>query len=98
MTMKHLQRGVKHLQTGGVVLAALLLAGCGAHLEFPRPPAEKLRCAGDPPLPPPPVTDESNGRYLQGLHGAWQDCSDTVAWWRDWSAALERAGKRQKVK
>lgn len=89
--MKHLQRGVS-------ALALVALAGCAGHLEFPRPPADKLRCAGDPPLPAAPVTDEANGRYLQGLHGAWQDCSDTVAWWRDWSAALERAGKRQKVR
>lgn len=82
-----------------IAAAALTLAGCGkARLEFPRPPADKTHCAEDPPLPEAPVTDAANGKYLAGLHGAWQDCHDTVAWWRDWSAALDKAAKRQKVK
>lgn len=81
-----------------LIAPLLALAGCGAHLEFPTPPPGKTQCAGDPPLPEPPVTDAANGKYLQSLHGAWQDCSDTVAWWRDWSGALAKAGKRQRIK
>lgn len=73
------------LYTVALLVALLVpLAGCATTLEFPRPDPAKTTCAADPTLPEPPVTDAKNAQYLKGLHGAWQDCSDTVAWWRDW--------------
>lgn len=82
-----------------LIAPLLALAGCGAgHLEFPKPPLDKTRCADEPAVPAEPVTDAANGQYLKGMRGAWVDCRDTVAWWRDWSAALAKAGKKQKLK
>lgn len=87
-----------------IVGAALALAGCGkAHLEFPKPPADKLVCPDEPGAPAREgpnggVTDEAAGQYMRSLRGSWQGCKADVDFMRDWFAALDRAAKKEKVR
>lgn len=88
-----------------VLIGALTLAGCGGttHLEFPKPPADRLVCPDEPGTPTTRgpdgrVTDEAAGRYMGALRNSWQGCRDDVDFMRDWFAALDRAAKNAKVK
>lgn len=74
-------------------LALLLtVAGCGEqkHIEFPKPPADKLVCPDEPAIPAEPVTDEANATYLKGMRNAWAGCRSDVDWLRTWFRELNR--------
>lgn len=73
-----------------VILPLLAVAACAGHVEFPRPPADKLVCPDEPTVPEAPVTDEANGEYLKGLRGAWAGCKSDVDWLRTWFRELNR--------
>lgn len=67
----------------------LLVAGCThPHVEFPKPPADKLVCPDEPAVPAEPVTDEANGKYLREMRGAWAGCKSDVDWLREWFREL----------
>lgn len=73
-----------------LILPALLLsvAGCHGHVEFPKPPADKLVCPDEPAVPSDPVTDEKNADYLKGMRNAWAGCKSDVDWLRTWFREL----------
>lgn len=74
-----------------LLIPILALAACGQpHIEFPKPPPEKLVCPDEPAVPPAPVTDEANGEYLRKLRGAWAGCKADVDWLRAWFDELNR--------
>lgn len=68
----------------------LAVAGCAGHVEFPKPPADKLVCPDEPAVPDAPVTDEKNGEYLKGMRGAWAGCREDVDWLRAWFKSLQK--------
>lgn len=68
----------------------LAVAGCAGHVEFPKPPADKLVCPDEPAVPAAPVTDEKNGEYLKGMRGAWAGCREDVDWLRAWFKSLQK--------
>lgn len=68
----------------------LAVAGCAGHVEFPKPPADKLVCPDEPAVPDAPVTDEKNGAYLKGMRGAWAGCREDVDWLRAWFKSLQK--------
>ena len=73
------------------ILVALAVAGCGdKHIEFPRPPADKLVCPDEPAVPDAPITDEKNGAYLKGMRGAWAGCREDVDWLNAWFKSLKK--------
>lgn len=67
----------------------LAVAGC-AHTQFPEPPADKLICPDEPPVPPAPVSDENNAAYLKAMRTAWAGCRSDVDWLRTWFRELNR--------
>lgn len=67
------------------VVLALAVAGCSTTPDIP---ADKLTCAGEPAIPPAPVTDTANGLYLGKLRSAWADCSGKLKWVRTYSGKL----------
>lgn len=76
-----------------LLLVPLLIAvaGCGAkpHIEFPKPPADKLVCLDEPGIPDDPITDEKNATYLKALRAAGGSCRADVDWLRVWFKALD---------
>lgn len=68
----------------------LAVAGCAGHVEFPKPPADKLVCPDEPAVPDAPVTDEENGEYLKGMRAAWAGCRSDVDWLREWFKNLNK--------
>ncbi len=78
------------------------VAACDRPVSTPKPPGDKMSCAGEPgrPVGSGPVytdsngverhevTDEENGEYLRSLRGAGQDCRDKVNWFRDYFSRL----------
>lgn len=68
----------------------LAVAGCAGHVEFPKPPADKLVCPDEPAIPEAPITDEKNGEYLKGMRGAWAGCREDVDWLRAWFKSLQK--------
>lgn len=68
----------------------LAVAGCAGHVEFPKPPADKLVCPDEPAVPEAPITDEKNGEYLKGMRGAWAGCREDVDWLRAWFKSLQK--------
>ena len=72
------------------VALALAVAGCGdkKHIEFAKPPADRLVCPDEPAIPAAPVTDEANGKYLRELRDAWAGCKGDVDWMRLFFKAL----------
>lgn len=68
----------------------LAVAGCAGHVEFPKPPADKLVCPDEPAVPDAPITDEKNGEYLKGMRGAWAGCREDVDWLRAWFKSLQK--------
>ncbi len=85
-----------------IALACLAVAACDHPVSVPRPPDDKLVCAGEPgrPVGSGPVytdsngverhavTDEENGTYLRDLRVAGQSCRDDVKWIREWFRGL----------
>lgn len=67
----------------------IAVAGCG-HVEFPKPPADKLRCADEPDIPAEPITDAKNAAYLKGMRASWADCKADVDWLRVWFGKLNK--------
>lgn len=72
------------------VLLAVAACGNKQRIEFPKPPADKLVCPDEPPVPAAPVTDEANGEYLKGMRNAWAGCKSDVDWLRIWFRELNR--------
>jgi len=69
----------------------LAVAGCShPRIEFPKPPADKLVCPDEPPVPAAPVSDEANGAYLKAMRAAWAGCRSDVDWLRIWFRELDR--------
>lgn len=68
----------------------LAVAGCAGkpHVEFPKPPADKLVCPDEPDAPEGEITDEKNGKYLTSLRRSWAGCREDVDWLRAWFKAL----------
>lgn len=75
-----------------IVLPLLLaVAGCShPHVEFPKPPADKLVCPDEPAVPDAPITDEKNGEYLKGMRASWAGCKSDVDWLREWFKSLNK--------
>lgn len=73
-------------------LIALLtpVAGCGGHVEFPRPPEDKLTCAEEPYAPEEPITDSKNAAYLKSLRASWASCKQDVDWLAAWFKSLQK--------
>lgn len=72
-----------------LVLLVLSGASCQKHIEFARPPADKLTCPNEPFAPEGEITDEKNADYLKALRAAWHGCFSDVAWMRDWFDKLK---------
>lgn len=69
----------------------LAVAACNdPHIEFAKPPPERLVCPDEPAVPPAPVTDEANGKYLREMRSAWAGCRADVDWLRAWFRELDR--------
>lgn len=79
---------MKSLLLVGLLLA---VAGCGEkpHVQFPKPPPDKLVCPAEPDIPDDPITDEKNAGYLKSLRVAGQGCRADVDWLREWFKALK---------
>lgn len=75
------------MRVSPVILAvalALTMGGCktvGGGLDIP---ASRFVSKPEPAIPAPPVTDEENGNYLRGLHGALLDCKSKLEWLFDY--------------
>ena len=78
---------------GGVLLAALALAGCATAppvtltrtvVVREKVPVALLTCAGAPAVPVATLQSQV-ADYVIRLHAAWLDCSDTVAAIRNFS-------------
>jgi hypothetical protein len=72
--------------------AVIVLSGCTTTVGLLPPenlyPKILTTCADDPKVPPRPApgqprTDGAKADYLKNLHGAFQDCHDTVGGWAD---------------
>lgn len=73
------------------IILALAVAGCAdKHVEFPKPPADKLVCPDEPAVPDAPITDEKNGEYLKGMRTSWAGCRSDVDWLREWFKSLAK--------
>lgn len=72
-----------------VLVFALFLTACTSvrPATVTTPPAERLTCAAEP-LAPANASDIEAARYIVALRGAWVDCSDAVAWLRDWARGV----------
>lgn len=69
----------------------LAVAACGQqHVEFPKPPADKLVCPEEPFAPDEPITDEKNAEYLKSLRASWSACKQDVDWLAAWFKRLEK--------
>lgn len=64
-----------------VLALSLLVAGCATIPD--RPPEERLTCASEPGVPPEPITDEKNGKYLRDLQASGADCRGALQWLKD---------------
>jgi hypothetical protein len=84
-----------------LVMTAAVIALSGCTTTVGMIPTEDLYpkaltfCADDPkvparPAPGKPRTDEQKADYIKNLHGAYVDCSDTVAGWRDRRAKYDK--------
>lgn len=73
-----------------LVIPLLLAVAACAHVEFPKPPADKLVCPDEPAVPAAPVSDEANGEYLKGMRNSWAGCKADVDWLRTWFRELNR--------
>ena len=67
-----------------VLACSLILTGCAnsSDLDPARPTDDRLVCAGEPPVPPKPVTDDAATSYVQNLRAAWFSCHNAVTWLR----------------
>lgn len=75
-----------------MAVAVVALSGCSTTVGLLSPdslyPKALTFCADDPKVPSRPAagqprTDAQKAEYIKNLHGAYVDCSDTVAGWRD---------------
>src|SRR3546814_20825761 len=72
------------------LLRSLCLSACGnSSVDAIQPPAEKLTCAGEPPVPEGAITDAVVGDYMVAQRAAWFDCHSKIDWLRNFFAGLE---------
>ena len=72
-----------------VFSCTLVFTGCAdKSLEIVRPAPERLQCAAEPVVPDGPITDRVTADFIVAQRAAYLDCSNALAWIKDWFAGL----------